>query len=95
MSNEKFTPGPWKIKHFEWEGFPNNSIEYGESGECVAEYVANDADAKLISAAPEMYEFINWIRSVAGQCAIIKGKKFFPQILDKADELLKKARGEE
>ena len=45
-------------------------------------------------AAGEMIAFIEWIRSVAGQCAVINGKKFLPQILDKADELLKKARSE-
>lgn len=53
------------------------------------------ANAALIAAAPEMYEFIRWIRSVQGQCAIMKWRKFLPEILDKADEILHKARGEE
>lgn len=52
-----------------------------------------EADAALISAAPEMYEFIRWIRSVQGQCAIMKWRKFLPEILDKADEILHKAEG--
>ena len=54
-----------------------------------------EADAALIAAAPEMYEFIRWIRSVQGQCAIMKWRKFLPEILDKADEILHKAEGEE
>lgn len=54
-----------------------------------------DANAALIAAAPEMYEFIRWIRSVQGQCAIMKWRKFLPEILDKADEILHKAEGEE
>lgn len=54
-----------------------------------------EADAALIAAAPEMYEFIRWIRSVQGQCAIMKWRKFLPEILDKADEILRKAEGEE
>lgn len=53
------------------------------------------ANANLIAAAPEMYEFIRWIRSVQGQCAIMKWRKFLPEILDKADEILRKAEGEE
>lgn len=53
------------------------------------------ANAALIATAPEMYEFIRWIRSVQGQCAIMKWRKFLPEILDKADEILQKARGEE
>lgn len=53
------------------------------------------ANAALIAAAPEMYEFIRWIRSVQGQCAIMKLRRFLPEILDKADEILRKARGEE
>ena len=54
-----------------------------------------EANAALIAAAPDMYEFIRWIRSVQGQCAIMKWRKFLPEILDKADEILQKARGEE
>lgn len=54
-----------------------------------------EANAALIAAAPEMYEFIRWIRSVQGQCAIMKWRKFLPEILDKADEILHKAEGEE
>ena len=53
----------------------------------------SDANAALIAAAPEMYEFIEWLRSVEGQCAILKAKRYLPQILDKLDEILKKARG--
>ncbi len=54
-----------------------------------------EANAALIAAAPDMYEFIRWIRSVQGQCAIMKWRKFLPEILDKADEILQKAEGEE
>lgn len=48
----------------------------------------------LYQAAPDMYEFIEWLRTVEGQCVILKAKKYMPQILDKVDEILKKARGE-
>ena len=103
MSNEKFTPGPWVVIKLFRQETGALAIVHDQSGDTVTicDVIDDkehpeiaDADAALIAAAPEMYEFINWIRSVEGQCAIIKGKKFLHKILDKADELLKKARGE-
>lgn len=98
MSKPKFTPGPWG-----WcmpdEVFP--AVFCNENGNIIADlYDAKNnqrqmvANAALIAAAPEMYEFIEWLRSVEGQCAILKAKRYLPQILDKVDEILKKARGE-
>ena len=98
MSEPKFTPGPWG-----WcmpdEVFP--AVFCNENGNSIADlYDAKNnqrqmvANAALIAAAPEMYEFIEWLRSVEGQCAILKAKRYLPQILDKVDEILKKARGE-
>lgn len=98
MSEPKFTQGPWG-----WcmpdEVFP--AVFCNENGNIIADlYDAKNnkrqmvANAALIAAAPEMYEFIEWLRSVEGQCAILKAKRYLPQILDKVDEILKKARGE-
>lgn len=98
MSEPTFTPGPWG-----WcmpdEVFP--AVFCNENGNIIADlYDAKNnqrqmvANAALIAAAPEMYEFIEWLRSVEGQCAILKAKRYLPQILDKVDEILKKARGE-
>ena len=104
MSNENFTPGPWVVIKLFRQETGALAIVHDQSGDTVTicDVIDDkehpeiaDADAALIAAAPEMYEFINWIRSVEGQCAIIKGKKFLPKILDKVDKLLKKARGEE
>ena len=50
------------------------------------------ANAALIAAAPEMYEFIGWLASVEGQCAILTKD---PEIVRKAQAVLNKARGEE
>lgn len=101
---ERFTPGPWAV----WSCFRKKNgklpVVHDESGDTVTicEVIDDkehpeiaDADAALIAAAPEMYEFIRWIRSVQGQCAIMKWRKFLPEILDKADEILHKAEGEE
>ena len=107
MSEEKFTPGPWFVDAdfyvYGGDGRKNQG-EYFDGVEfplvCDVESDSRDrtenkANAALIAAAPEMYEFIRWIRSVQGQCAIMKWRKFLPEILDKADEILHKAEGEE
>lgn len=107
MSKTKFTPGPWFVDAdfyvYGGDGRKNQG-EYFDGVEfplvCDVESDSRDrtenkANAALIAAAPEMYEFIRWIRSVQGQCAIMKWRKFLPEILDKADEILRKAEGEE
>jgi hypothetical protein len=57
MNNEfKGTKGKWvRVKLPKTEFFnERNEIHYGTDGECVAEFVANDYDAQLISKAPEL-----------------------------------------
>lgn len=107
MSETNFTPGPWfvdadfyvyggdgrKIKGEYFDGVELPLVCY--AGSDSRDRTENKANAALISAAPEMFEFIRWIRSVQGQCAIMKWRKFLPEILDKADEILRKAEGEE
>ena len=107
MNKTAFTPGPWFVDAdfyvYGGDGRKNQG-EYFDGVEfplvCDVESDSRDrtenkANAALIAAAPEMYEFIRWIRSVQGQCAIMKWRKFLPEILDKADEILHKAEGEE
>ena len=60
----KFTPGPWiasKSPTFNgvktlWE------IHWSEHGECVAEVVHGEPDAKLIAASPDLYAVCKEIR---------------------------------
>lgn len=92
MDEPKFTPGTWN-------NCDGETIETKKARICIIAPLnltqeESDANAALIAAAPEMYEFIEWLRSVEGQCAILKAKRYLPQILDKLDEILKKARGE-
>jgi hypothetical protein len=92
MSEEKFTPGPWN----NCDGF---TVETRKARICIIASLnvsdeASEANAALIAAAPEMCEFLEWLRSIEGQCAILNGKKYLPQILEKVDEILKKVRGE-
>lgn len=53
----KHTPGPWKAVELEIPvGFARFEIHYSEDGECVAEVVHQEANAKLIAAAPDLLE---------------------------------------
>jgi aryl-alcohol dehydrogenase-like predicted oxidoreductase len=53
------TPAPWKIHRMEnhHSGVPDiYQIHWSDIGECVAEIVHGEANARLIAAAPEMLE---------------------------------------
>ena len=52
----KGNKGEWKISHYDSNGFKSTEIHFGNDSECVAEHVANEQDAKLIAAAPELLE---------------------------------------
>lgn len=66
MSN-KHTPGPWKAHKLSKKiGFAEWEIHYSADGECVAEIVHKGEDARLIAAAPEMYELLEMLAD-AGQ----------------------------
>ena len=107
MSEPTFTPGPLIVcpAYADNGALSHYELRRKETGELVVEVGDPDAminktekiekaNVTLYAAAPEMYEFIEWLRSVEGQCAILKAKRYLPQILDKLDEILKKARGE-
>jgi hypothetical protein len=66
MENTKFTQGKWKRVKVEKTNFHNstNEIQFGNDGECVAEYVFNDFDALLISKAPEMLEMLKKVNEL-------------------------------
>ena len=53
----KHTPGPWSLIK---DGLPKlnnqNNIVYGSDGVAIVYGQANDADAQLIAAAPELLE---------------------------------------
>jgi len=64
MSEQKFTPGPWKVD--EAEGLPIAVIENNEDGNGICEVgISTDpetvANARLIAAAPEMYELLKYM----------------------------------
>ena len=62
MSEAKHTPGPWMPFHKPATDFMPEvfEIHYSNDGECVAEIVHKSADAKLIAAAPNMLEALEY-----------------------------------
>ena len=102
MDTEKFTPGKWRramnksrngktmrgLSHCRIENENGVVIGFTVPQKSRLEQVAN---TNLLSTAKEMYEFIGWIGSVEGQCAILTKD---PESVRKAHSILKKARGE-
>jgi len=50
------TPGPWKAHRLPKNGHAEWEIRWSDDGECVAEVVYTEADAKLMAAGPEMLD---------------------------------------
>jgi len=61
--NYQGTNGKWKAVQREKTDYApkTNEIQFGDDGECVAEFVENDYDAQLIAHAPEMLEFLTYV----------------------------------
>jgi hypothetical protein len=90
------TPGPWKAVYLaetqyiadRWE------VQYGNDGECIAEFVHEPADARLIAAAPEMLAMLEDILSMVHEdgCRPWISASFDP---DEVVGLIAKATGRE
>lgn len=53
--SKQHTPGPWfPYKRPEPIGYAEYEIHYGTAGECVAEVVHGEGNAKLLAAAPDL-----------------------------------------
>ena len=108
MSNEKFTPGPWVVIKLFRQETGALAIVHDQSGDTVTicDVIDDkdhpeiaDADAALISAAPEMYALLSKCSSCINY--LLHGVVDSPVIGESENtmieikELLKKARGEE
>ena len=96
MDKPKFTEGPWHV-------FENQPTVVGtqEKNVCKCELDWNlqaderKANAALIAAAPEMYDFIHFFETFSGQAYLrILPDESGRKIYEDAVRLCKKARGE-
>ena len=57
MSEQKHTPAPWTIREVKHSNVPGQrafAIDFNEDQEQVVDWVYEEADAKLIAAAPDL-----------------------------------------
>ena len=86
MSEEKFTPGPWKAHRMRvYLPDRQNPLNVGFNERTVDNACAN---AALIAAAPEMYNELKTVRKII-EC------EEYRDDCERIDRILKKARGEE
>lgn len=66
--NTQHTPGPWVAypTGLARSGLPEYQIHWSDIGECVAETVHGDENARLIAAAPELLEALISARKLWG-----------------------------
>ena len=65
----KHTPAPWTIREVTHSNVPGQrafAIDFNEDQEQVVDWVYEEADAKLIAAAPEMLEALQAVRDLWG-----------------------------
>lgn len=84
------TPGPWTAEA-EREGGPVTYVHAKAHGiaDCNAGYPNDEANARLIAAAPELYEALRALRS-----ALSSGVEVTQKVIPQVDAALAKARGD-
>ncbi len=99
MAKEAHTLGPWEA---EWERF-DKEIEIVSLGEGVlvasvdyddVEHDVAEADARLIAAAPELLEALEWARSEIMGLTRYDDERQFENCFAKLTKAIAKARGE-
>ena len=84
MKDIKHTPGPWRVEKID-RTEANYEIQFSTDGECIAEFVHNEADAYLIAAAPALLSLLihatEWIEESRGESGTTK---FYKKAINKA-----------
>lgn len=88
MSETKWTPGPWRV------GIDRRAI-WDDEDRCIAvaksETHQLEANARLIAAAPDLYEALG---DVAGLLMLHAGDGIATKAIDRARAAMAKARGD-
>tara|TARA_R110000868_G_scaffold50764_5_gene161751 strand:+ start:7351 stop:7632 length:282 start_codon:yes stop_codon:yes gene_type:complete len=92
MKEFKGTQGEWKavkIKPTKYHK-ERNEIHYGDDGECIAEFVHNEHDAKLIAAAPKLLKALIKINELA-ECSDDRFSNYSDEIYNYSSEAINEA----
>ncbi len=110
MSEPKFTPGPWyvkpreEIKSMYGSSYTRTTILDSQDGGYSPRHVIaqiargngkEEANARLIAAAPEMYEFLNSLTSFGGEILLATLGEEGTKIYKEAVSIIAKVIGEE
>ena len=100
MKETKFTKGPWEVKntHIYCDVGPVTAGHHSMIDVQLNRYIGEDKDnevanANLIAAAPELYEALVTASAIY-QIIIDMGRTEYKELLDQANSVLSKARGE-
>lgn len=98
---ERFTPGPWYISDYETRqrmAILDRQIEHYDPRHTIATVCRakghETANARLIAAAPEMFDFIKSLTSFGSQVLLATLGEDGLKIYDEALRILAKAKGE-
>ena len=86
MNKLKHTPGPWYVRPFKGPGQITCEVCFGKDDECITDGVYENADAKLIAAAPEMLDALIYFvkRCFIGTIKSRKTLKYYIEVIEKA-----------
>lgn len=89
------TPGPWKIQEFSAQTYMISTFQNG----LIAQHVPGEANARLIAAAPELYEALEELRDKVWRIIDLhrdsEARAAANMALERANAALAKARGDE
>lgn len=87
MTEQKHTPGPWIARKTGGQGWPGQrgwAIDFNEDQEQVVDFVYEEADTKLIAAAPDLLEALT-------KCLDLKGTLELHGLLGEVEAAIAKA----
>lgn len=92
----RWTPGPWRVQPHDPDDAPRAPVDVCGSGWVIAADLKSVEDARLIAAAPELYEALANLVPRFHRCMVAHGTdaEFADEAVTKARAALASAHGE-